>query len=107
MNWTELTEECCYAQGCAISQLPKLTVTTASKRIAQDLLTRRESIHKVAVAVQKAREANPNGTREQIHKQAVKFILGSIIFFFLGNILLNLVMRMALDWFLARLFKSE
>ena len=107
MNWTELTEECCNAQGCAMSSFPKTRVTLAAKRLTHDLLKKREDVRRVALAVRKAYEANPNGTEEQIRKQAVKFITGGLIFFFVGSFLLNQVMSIALAWFLKRLFTPE
>lgn len=107
MNWTELTEECCNEQGCAMSNFPKTRVTLAAKRLTHDLLKKREDVRRVALAVRKAHEANPNGTEEQIRKQAVKFITGGLIFFFIGSFLLNQVMSIALAWFLKRLFTPE
>lgn len=107
MNWTELTEECCNEQGCAMSHFPKTRVTLAAKHLTQDLLKKREDIRRVEVAVRRAYAANPNGTEEQVRKQAVKFITGGLIFFFIGSFLLNQVMSIALAWFLKRLFPPE
>jgi hypothetical protein len=107
MNWNELMEECCSAQGCATFHFPKTTATAGAKRLAQDLAGRRADIRKVAAAVQKAYEANPNGTKEQIRKQSVKFIAGGFIFFFIGSLILNKVMSIALSWFLDQLFNPE
>jgi hypothetical protein len=107
MNWTELTEECCNVQGCAMSSFPKTRITPAAKRLTYDLLKKREDVRRVALAVKKSYEANPNGTEEQVRKQAVKFITGGLIFFFVGSFLLNQVMTMALNWFLKRLYQPE
>ncbi len=107
MNWAELTEKCCNVQGCSLYSIPKTTLTVTSRRFAQGLLKKRENISKVALAVQKAYEANPTGTREQIQEQATKFIVSSFILFFIGSLLLNKVMSIALTWFLDYLFNSE
>jgi len=107
MNWIALTEECCGTQGCSLSAIPKTTLTTTSRRVAQGVLKKRENISRVALAVQKAYEANPAGTREQTQEQATKFIVSSFIFFFIGSLLLNKVMSIALTWFLDYLFRPE
>lgn len=104
MNWETLAEELCEAEGCS----PKLMLQASnSRKQLRKLEKKRRDIQSAGEAVRRAYEANPTGTRTQVRNQAYQFIIGSSLLAIFFHALLSALIKLAIEWFLDRLYNSQ
>jgi len=101
MNWNAWTEELCEANGCGQDQILQAGTDRRQKR---KLEKKKRDIHAAGEAVRQAYEANPTGSREQVRSQAYKLITGSVILIILLQVLLSVLIKYAIEWFLDRIY---
>lgn len=101
MNWEQLIDECYTEQGCAIAQ------SAGSAVAGHKLVRRRDDIRRAANAVRKAYEMDPTADRETVRKQACGFVIGGVILVFLLQAFLSVGIKLAIEWFLDRIYKPK
>ena len=67
----------------------------------------RADVRRAMDAVKQAWEENPNANRAQLEKKAYKFITGGVILTLLLQVLLSATMKLAIDYFLDKLFQEK
>lgn len=112
-NWAEWTDQLCAENKCSADDQLELMqqVLEGRKPISarlevREMEKRQREIKKAVDAVQKAYEANPSGSREEIKKAAYKTITGSVILSLLLYALISAVTKMAIEWLLDKLFSK-
>lgn len=104
MNWDAWTEELCEQQECAVTHLQS---AIGDRRQLRQLERKRQEIQKAASAVRQAYEENPARSREDTRKRAYQLITGSIILTILIQVLLSVVIKLAIEWFLDHIYKPQ
>lgn len=104
MNWEAWTEELCAANGCGTEQMRQ---ASGDRRRLRKLEKKQRDIRAAGEAVRQAYEANPDGTREQVRDQAYKLLTGSAILTILLMALLSAVIKIAIEWFLDRIYNPQ
>lgn len=107
MNWNQLTEECCQEHNCSDQQIAMAMSGPYSPIITRDMRRKRGEVQRAAAAIQRAYEANPQASRDELRKQTYKFLIGGVILTFLLQALLSVVVKMAIEWFLNRIFNPQ
>lgn len=112
-NWTEWTDQLCAENKCSADDQVELmrqvlegTKPISARLEVREMEKKQREIQKAVDAVQKAYEANPTGSREEIKKAAYKNITGSVILSLLLYALLSVVTKMAIEWLLDKLFSK-
>ncbi len=112
-DWAKWTDELCTENQCSDDQIVTLmrqvldgTKPFESRYEVRGLERKQQELKKAVAAVQKAYEANPNASREELKKAAYKNITGSVILSFLIYALLSVVVKMAIEWLLDKLFSN-
>jgi hypothetical protein len=104
MNWDQWIDELCEANECTLKHIER---AGWNRRQARELAKQQRDIRTAAKAVRQAYEANPTGTREQTRDEAYKFLTGGVILTILVQALLTVAVKLAIEWFLDRLYNSQ
>jgi ABC-type transporter Mla subunit MlaD len=107
MNWDQLTDECCQDQGCTDQHIAMAMSGPYSPIITRTMRHKQQDVRRVATAVRQAYEANPTATQAELRKQTYKFLIGGVFLSFLIQALLSSVVKLAVEWFLRRIFNSQ
>ena len=107
MNWDQLTEECCQEQGCSDQQIAMAMSGPYSPILTQNMRRKQNDVQRASAAIRRAYENNPTASRDDLRRQAYKFLIGGVILTFLLQALLSVVVKMAIEWFLNRIFNSQ
>jgi hypothetical protein len=112
-DWAKWTDDLCAENQCSDDQIVTLmrhvldgTKPFEARHEVRILERKQKEIKQAVAAVQKAYEANPNASREELKKAAYKNITGSVILSFLIYAMMSVVVKMAIEWLLDRLFSN-
>jgi len=107
MNWDQLTDEYCQSEGCSDQHIAMAMAGPYSPIITQGMRRKQRNARRAAAAVRQAYEANPTASREELRNQSYKFLIGGVILTFLLQSLVSVAVKMAIEWFLNRIFNSQ
>jgi len=112
-NWAEWSDQLFNENKCSDDQIVAVvkqvfdgTRPISAKIEVREMERKQRELRKAVEAVQKAYEANPLGSREELKKAAYRNITGSVILSLLIYALLSVVTKMAIEWLLDKLFSK-
>jgi hypothetical protein len=105
-NWDEWSEQLLVENKCSDDQVMEAMRGPDSRAQVRELERKQRDIRKAVAAVKKAYEENPGGSREELQKAAYKNITGSVILSLVLYALLSVVVKMAIEWLLDKLFSK-
>jgi hypothetical protein len=107
MNWDQLTDEYCQEQGCSDQHIAMAMSGPYSPIITQSMRRKQTDVQRAVTALRRAYENNPTASRDELRRQTYKFLIGGVVLTFLLQALLSVVVKMAIEWFLNRIFNSQ
>jgi Fe2+ transport system protein B len=105
-NWDEWSEQLLTENKCSAACIVAATQAASTKAHLRNMERKQRDIKKAVAAVKKAYEENPDGSREEIQKAAHKNITGSVILSLIIYAVLSVVVKMAIEWLLDKLFSK-
>lgn len=106
MEWLKEYENFCNENK--IGSVTYMSAIGANRK--NDILAiekKRKEALKAMVAVKHAWNVNPHASQKQMRKEAYKFVTGGVILAILLQALLSVTMKLAIDYFLDKLFSEE
>ena len=105
-KWDEWAEQLYVEHKCSDDQILEAMKGVSSRAHVRNLEKKQKDVKKAVDAVKKAYEDNPEGSREEIKKAAYENITGSVILSLIIYALLSVVVKMAIEWLLDKLFSK-
>jgi hypothetical protein len=106
MDWSVLCEQFCDENGIgAITYMQ--AISKNDRRALLRIEKKRKDATRAMEAVKHAWQENPRASCEQMRRKAYKFVTGGVILTLLLQVLLSATMKLAIDYFLDKLFSEK
>lgn len=106
MDWEQTREEFCDKNEIGAVTYMQAVGANNQREILR-IEKQRKDVAKAMVAVKHAWQDNPHASREYVKRRAYKFVTGGIVLTLLLQALLSATMKLAIDYFLDKLFSDK